>query len=274
MKPSQRIASVLTALSFGAMLAALGAWIGWRDAPRLPADSEAVGIAHVAYPTRPIKEVSRDDATFGYEQPETLGPGLWLWGSDEYDYGFVRVYVWVGDETTADIAGRLAAQGWQVRTTEENEILARRGALHLEIGRSYHDNGVGYPATVGPLENRVTISRAEPARVPWLSWTGLILGAAAGWWLSLPMRRRVLARAARVLWWTGLALLSLPALMTVMALTLYMFRTATESPEALWTPVMLIGWRNCLMIGLLSLVVGLVAAWLPGWSVSNRVGSP
>jgi hypothetical protein len=50
-------------------------------------------VALVAFPNQPVVEVRRDDATFGYGQPEVPRFGPVAVGSDEYEPGYVRVYV-------------------------------------------------------------------------------------------------------------------------------------------------------------------------------------
>jgi hypothetical protein len=155
------------------------------------------------------------------------------------------------------VSQRLAADGWKVRITEESGLLAWRGGLYVHVGESY------YSSDQRSQMSGVTITRAEPAFAPWLALVGLLLGTVAGWWLSLPVRRRALTRLVHVLWWAGLVLLAPSALLIVASLIEDVLRPATEGPGAIWTPFMFFGLRSCSMLGLVSLTAGLVAAWLP-----------
>ncbi|WP_144126657.1 hypothetical protein [Catellatospora sichuanensis] len=262
MKSKAVVLSVCTALVFGVLGAALGGWLGWRDAPALPTTEQAQAIAATAFPGVPITKTEVDPSTFDYD-PGQSPVQVALVGGDDYYSGYVVLTLATDADPVRFVqtaADRLAAAGWEVDNVPDYGYAARKDQWHLTI----HDSG-GFPATATSADVDLVIERAEPGPVPSLTLLGALLGIALGWLLSAQPRRRPVSPWGRGPWIAGLVLLVPAAVVVVsIAVTQYLLNPATVEPMPIWDPIMTAGVRGCTLLGIVLLLAGMIVTRVVG----------
>lgn len=165
-------------------LGALGGFLGWRTAPPLPSDAEAVRMARPAFLPGATAEPRRWDFVFD-DNPKYTDP-RWVYlvgGTDEYERGKVFFTFTYPSSTPARAVvdgarQRMRAAGWQPGPTDPSgccpyAALRRAGWLVEIADEGYVDES--------HHELEVAVTRATPDAVPLWSGAGLLLGAVAGW---------------------------------------------------------------------------------------------
>ncbi|MEV6348526.1 hypothetical protein [Actinoplanes sp. NPDC051851] len=234
-------AVLLVALTFGAMTAAAGAWLGWRGAPDLPTDDRATAIAAEILPGLPVDGIERFDVLFGQMDPL---PGEAFFGYDEYDPGAV----WLTLGATPDLGAArstLERSGWTIgANTTADWVTASRGPIAMMIYRSHE-----YQPTPG-----ITFFRPEPSLARVLALVGWVAGLLLGGWIALRFTRHPEKGVARTLGRAG----SVLQLITTLAVTEMLFRPQSplppDAPGALWEPYLSALVKPLMMLG--------VACWL------------
>jgi hypothetical protein len=236
---------ILTALTFAALGAAGGAWLGWLPAAGVPTEQRARDIVAAAVPDTQAEFVDRFDVAFGYEQ--------------DYDYtpGFVTVTINYPEYEDVDLAVRayegFGRMGWTTSDTDRGGgfTAVGEGQWLLAYDAAWcgleHPQACGAPLSSGPYA--ALSFRFQPA-APWptmpLTVAGWLAGLAAGW--SLGGRKG----PDPLLCWPGL-LLMLPATVSVTRMA------TTTDHEPTWTPLMLPPLAALTVVGGLLLVVALLA---------------
>jgi hypothetical protein len=254
--PLPHLATALFAVVVAAVGVAAGTWWGWRSAPPLPSNDQALAVARNAAPDlQPIGGPDRFDAVFDYDldggggKPDSLPlPVNILIGGDDYNNGWVdvtyrRAPATIESDITA-IRDRLAANGWQVGPVHtqrlgpqrvDAEFHARRGSDILTVttdavnattsalDQQWHDSH-GWDAAPPERSLVLSFARAEPAHVRPIGYALGVTGLLAGWLLAarlswLARRRTIGIRTAGLF----LTTLGITATLPTSALTIAMF---------------------------------------------------
>jgi len=260
--PATKLAAVLAAAICGVLVAAGGAWLGWRTAAPLPDSAQVARIAS-AVPLSPAKPAIRHDYIFGSPAGEG-SPGLT--GLAEYDSGGV-IYVYnsspVGrpgpSALAAEVADRLRADGWRVDGATfdgkwTTSVVAYKGGTHVVF---FDVSGFA----------KLRIDRAEPAAVPVLTVVGLIVGALMGWLLAGWVSRRAATQPVAVK--VAVILLSTVSFAAFTPACFYgwipVVRGYVEEGQggALWGGLVFIGVRPLAGIGAVAALIVVALAALP-----------
>jgi hypothetical protein len=245
------IAVLVVALTVAALLAAGGAWLGWRNAPALPGDRQARELVAAFVPGMSVDAADRNDMIFGSADPRF---GELISGVDEYDPGWVSLYAaWPGPDIAA---ARVALDqgGWETREDPATgAVTARRDSLELSV---YSDG--------------VIFHRPEPALVRILTLIGWGGGLLLGGWVGLRFSRRSQPSQARFLARAGTVLLLLCTIGVTVGLLPWPAPTPPDGPSALWEPYMSMLFKPLALAGLLCWALAGVLRWSPRAARSTR----
>lgn len=228
-----RVAAVAAALTLGATGAALGAWAAWSTSPGLPADTEARQIISAVMGVPYDGGLHRSAGAFDsllpapeHERPAYVANAR----SDD-----------LAASTTDEVAGRLTAAGWSIRSMDGApppghggpELSAARGGLVVWV------QWTRSPDEPAATFLSVDIVQAEPGLLPAGLLAGWLAGAVGGWLMVAATAYRIrrhgtAVRALAALFTTGaLTALVLP---TVVAYTaMQPFGRPHRFPAAPWT---------------------------------------
>jgi hypothetical protein len=179
--------AVLAGVTFAALGAGAGAWLGWRDVPPMAFGTAERLAAVVAPDTRPeIVDSVRPVGSWVNRGAGTAGVLPVLFG-DAFGTGYEQV-VLRGAGTTAGLAAarsRLAAEGWTTDRADDGGEATRDG-LHLAV-RAPGNPGGGAAAVESVT---LTVQRDEPDGVLPLALVGAAAGAVLGAVATLLLGRR------------------------------------------------------------------------------------
>jgi hypothetical protein len=196
--------AVLAGLTFAALGAGAGTWLGWRDVPPMPFGTAERLAAVVAPDARPETVDSVSPAgSWVHRGAGTAGVVLPVLMGDAFGTGYEQVVLRTDERTAAvlDAAGsRLAAEGWTVDPAGDG-VEATRDDLHLAVRAPGNAGGGAAVESV-----TFTLQREEPDGVLSLALIGAAAGAVLGAAATLLIGGRFrVARAA--IFAVGVALL-------------------------------------------------------------------
>ncbi|GAA2587716.1 hypothetical protein GCM10010435_77520 [Winogradskya consettensis] len=229
---------VWTALTVGALLAPVGARIGWQWHGGLPSEVQSQAIIGTV-------EFTRHEPLSGPEYPEDEDARTyWFTGTDEYSAGYLEGDLDVTD--LAAVAGRLRAEGWRTGDPDGDDLTAALGDWRLTVWRA--DPRYGSPG-------QIRIERAEPVASAVLSVVFWLGGLALGWVVA---RRSTRARLG-----LGIAALGLLTLHTLVVTPTLVSNVAlqfgTGTPVQLWEPLMSFFIRPLTLLGAAAGITWLVS---------------
>jgi hypothetical protein len=227
-----RAFAVLLGVTLVVLGAAGGAWLGWRTAPDLISEPDAVALVAGGYGTAQLDHTTRQGALFGYEgDGSALRP---LLGGDDYVPGHVDLVLAVGP----DGPPLGAVRSWWL------------GGWRVE---SFLSDDQGRPVAATDRSAFLTIRLAcrQPRMVTILAIVGALLGAAVAYAaLRLPGRSRNAVRFAQ----GGVAAL-LPATLLMIVHAPAWALGDSADVVAPWEPFTSFGIRPLSLIGVVCLAV-------------------